>query len=207
MHFLAFEGLDGAGKSTLIQGLKSELERLGMAAVVSREPGGTSLGQEIRQMLLRVQGEAPVARAEALLYQADRAQHVETLIRPALASGRWVLSDRFTASSVAFQGGGRDLSVAEVQWLNQFSTGGLKPDLFILLDLTVEESLRRLAGRATEADRFEREEKDFHERVRQGYLSLAKEEPSRWLVLNAAANPSELLQKLISDLKGRRWLA
>lgn len=207
MRFVAFEGLDGAGKSTLIQGLKSELEHLGMAAVVSREPGGTSLGQEIRQMLLRVQGEAPVARAEALLYQADRAQHVETLIRPALAAGRWVLSDRFTASSVAFQGGGRDLSVAEVQWLNEFSTGGLKPDLFVLLDLTVEESLRRLTGRATEADRFEREEKDFHERVRQGYLRLAKSEPSRWLVLNAAASPGELLQTLIADLKGRRWLA
>jgi dTMP kinase len=207
MRFVAFEGLDGAGKSTLIQGLKSELEHLGMAAVVSREPGGTSLGQEIRQMLLRVQGEAPVARAEALLYQADRAQHVETLIRPALAAGRWVLSDRFTASSVAFQGGGRDLSVAEVQWLNEFSTGGLKPDLFVLLDLTVEESLRRLTGRATEADRFEREEKDFHERVRQGYLHLAKSEPSRWLVLNAAASPGELLQTLIADLKGRRWLA
>lgn len=207
MHFLAFEGLDGAGKSTLIQGLKSELQRLNQAAVVSREPGGTSLGQEIRQMLLRVQGEAPIPRAEALLYQADRAQHVETLIRPALAAGKWVLSDRFTASSIAFQGGGRDLSVAQVQWLNEFSTAGLKPDLFVLLDLTVEESMRRLSGRATEADRFEREQKDFHERVRQGYLNQAKTEPSRWLVLNAAASPSELLQTLISDLKRRQWLA
>ena len=101
MRFLAFEGLDGSGKSTLISGLKKEFEARGQKCCLTREPGGTSLGTEIRQLLLRNEGEAPVARAEALLYQADRAQHVETLIKPALKRGEWVLSDRFAASSIA----------------------------------------------------------------------------------------------------------
>lgn len=206
MRFLAFEGLDGSGKSTLMKDLRGEFERRGLACVISREPGGTKLGTEIREMLLRVQGEAPVPRAEALLYQADRAQHVETVIRPALAAGRWVLSDRFAASSLAFQAGARALESQDIEWLNRFSTGGLQPDLYVLLDLSVEESRRRLAGRAGEADRFEREKEDFHEAVRQAYLKVAKADPARWLVLSAAATPSELKAQTVQALKERGWL-
>lgn len=207
MRFIAFEGLDGSGKSTLIQGLKSEFEGRGLTYVVSREPGGTTLGAEVRQMLLRIDGEAPVPRAEALLYQADRAQHVDTLIRPALARGDWVLSDRFAASSVAFQAAGRALKREEIDWLNHFSTGGLEPDLYVLLDLSVEESLRRLRGRGQEADRFEREQSAFHESVRQAYLTMARARPEQWLVLSASEKPERLGAELLKHLKERRWLA
>lgn len=207
MHFLAFEGLDGSGKSTLIHGLKSEFEKQGLAYVITREPGGSSLGTEIRHMLQRNEGEAPVSRAEALLFQADRAQHVEKLIKPALAQKKWVLSDRFAASSLAFQAAGRDIKVEEIEWLNKFSTGGLQPDLYILLDLSVEESLKRMSGRAQEADRFEREGKDFHQKVREAYLRLAKADPARWFVLSASEKPEELFAKLLKELRGRKWLA
>jgi len=207
MRFLAFEGLDGSGKSTLISGLKAEVERRAIACVVTREPGGTQLGDQIRTLLLQTEGEAPTPRAEALLYQAGRAQHVDVKIRPALQRGEWVLSDRFAASSVAFQANGRALSVTDINWLNQFSTGGLQPDLYVLLDLTVEESLKRLSRRGQDLDRFEREQADFHERVRQAYLNLATAEPKRWLVLSAATPPAELLAKLLEELKRRAWLA
>ena len=206
MRFLAFEGLDGSGKSTLIQGLKLEFEKRGAPFVITREPGGTMLGDEIRELLLRVKGEAPVPRAEALLYQAGRAQHVECLIRHSLKAGKWVLSDRLDASSVAFQAGGRSLNRMQIDWLNEFSTAGLKPDLYVLLDLTVEESTRRLAGRGQEADRFEREQKEFHEKVRQAYLELAKSRPEAWLVLDAAEKSDVLLGKLLAALKDRQWL-
>jgi len=207
MPFLAFEGLDGSGKSTLINGLKHEFEQRRIQFVITREPGGTVLGDEIRQMLLRVKGEAPVPRSEALLYQAGRAQHVEKLIRPALADKKWVLSDRFDASSVAFQGGGRDISRAQLDWLNDFSTAGVKPDLNVLLDLPVDESLKRLARRGEETDRFEREARDFHERVRKAYLDLAATTPSKWLVLQSNEPPSVLLKKLMETLKEKTWLA
>jgi len=207
MRFLAFEGLDGSGKSTLIQGVRAELERQGLPFVLTREPGGTPIGDEIRQMLLRTEGDTPTPRAEALLYQAGRAHHVEKLIQPALQRGAWVISDRFAASSLAFQAGGRAISLSDIEWLNQFSTAGLQPDLYILLDLTVAESLRRMSGRAQEADRFEREKSDFHERVRQAYLQLAAKDPARWLVLDAGVAPEQLLMQLLTTLRGKKWLA
>ncbi len=206
MAFLAFEGLDGSGKSTLIQGLKAEFTHRGIGCVVSREPGGTVLGDEIRQLLLRVSGEAPVARAEALLYQAGRAQHVEQLIKPALAAKKWVLCDRFAASSVAFQGGGREISEAGITWLNDFSTGGLQPDLYVLLDVSVDESMRRLKARQADADRLELEAEAFHQKVRQTYLRLAQQDPAQWLVLSAALPPADLLEKLIEVLRVKKWL-
>jgi dTMP kinase len=197
--------LDGSGKSTLIQGLKAQLDRRNLNTVVSREPGGSPMGCTVRELLLKVGSDHPVPRAEALLYQADRAQHVETVIRPALAKGIWVLSDRFAASSMAFQGGGRAISDEQIRWLNEFSTGGLQPDLYVLLDLTVEESLRRMAGRPQEADRFEREDRAFHERVRRAYLQLAAIDPDRWLVLNSADSPDLLLKHLLGNLHARGW--
>ncbi len=207
MPFLAFEGLDGAGKSTLINGLKAEFQKRKVECVLTREPGGSELGDEIRQLLLRIKGDAPVPRAEALLYQAARAQHVERLIRPALAAGKWVLSDRFDASSVAFQGGGRSIDRAQIDWLNRFATEGVIPDLNILLDLTVEESQRRTNSRAREADRFECEAVDFHEKVRQAFLGLAKERPQAWLVLSATEPSVQMLQKILNELRVRNWLA
>lgn len=206
MRFIAFEGLDGSGKSTLIQGLKSECVQRKIAHQVTREPGGTPLGDQIRELLLTTQGAPPTPRAEALLYQAGRAQHVENLIRPSLKKGEWVLSDRYAASSLAFQAKGRDLEEGEILWLNHFSTGGLEPDLYVLLDLTVEESTRRLSSRGGDTDRFEREKKDFHIRVREAFLKLASHSPERWLVLQADQKPEELLRQLVHHLKLKKWL-
>ena len=206
MHFIAFEGLDGSGKSTLMNGLKSALDAARIEYVQTREPGGTALGDDIRALLLRDGAEVPRPRTETLLYQAGRAQHVDALIRPALASKKWVLCDRFAASSVAFQAGGRDISRAQIEWLNRFSTDGLEPDLYVLLDLTVDESARRLRGRAGEADRIEREARDFHERVRATYLDLARADASRWLILDAAGDAEKLAAQLIAELKSRGWL-
>ncbi len=210
MAFLVFEGLDGAGKTTLIQHLKEHLVQRAIKVQVSREPGGTELGEELRTLLLKTKGQAPTPRCELLLYEAIRAQHVDLLIRPALEQGNWVLCDRFTASSLAFQSGGRSLQVDEIVWLNQFATGGLRPDLTILMDLTVEESDRRRENRSRTSgvpqDRFEQEARDFHERVRQNYLRQALESPQGWLVLSASQTPDSLFQQLKSELEKRRWL-
>jgi len=207
MPFIAFEGLDGSGKSTLIKGLRQELDHRKTPTILTREPGGTPLGEEIRTLLLRTTGDAPVPRAEALLYQAGRAQHVQNVIRPALERNEWVLCDRFTASSLAFQSGGREISSEDIDWLNHFSTSGLEPDLNVLLDLSVDESLKRLQNREQEIDRFEKEEKAFHQKVREAYLKMATKKPIQWLVLSSTESSEALLLKLMMELKGRRWLA
>ncbi len=206
MHFIVFEGLDGAGKSTLIEGLKRELTTLGESVVLTREPGGTELGEKIRELLLTKDGESPVARAELLLYEAARAQHCDKVIEPALAKKHWVICDRFSASSIAFQAGGRGLDRKTIDQLNSFATQDLAPALWVLLDLTTAEAMRRMQGR--DLDRFESENKDFHERVRQRYLDLAKENQQSWLVLDASRKPSELMLELMAKLKERKlWPA
>lgn len=209
-RFLVFEGLDGSGKSSLMTALEAELQRRGLPCHHTREPGGTRLGEEIRPLILRKDGPAPVPRAELLLYEASRAQHVDEVIRPKLAAGTWVVSDRFAASSVAFQAGGRAISEADVVWLNRFATAGLEADLTVLLDLPVELARSRRGGRTTgggdEEDRIEAEADAFHERVRQSFLSQARAEPTKWLVLSAQLTPAQLLQELLAALKERRWL-
>ena len=202
--FLVFEGLDGSGKSTLIKAVESELTRLGHRYKKTREPGGTPLAEEIRGLLLRTGAEVPVAETELLLYAASRAQHVAEVIAPALARGEWILCDRFTASSVAFQCYARGLERSAVDWLNRFAIQGTRPDITILLDLSVDESRRRQSGR--EADRMESESSGFHEAVRQGYLAQAKETPDEWLVLDARETPDELAKRVLNTLKGRKWL-
>lgn len=204
MAFIVFEGLDGAGKSTLIKGLETELAAQRIKFVTTREPGGTRLGEEIRQILLRCQGEIPLPRTELLLYEAGRAQHVDFVIRPALEAKTWVLCDRYVASSIAFQSGGRGLKKTDVEWLNRFATEDVQADLTVLLDLTVEESQRRREHR--DADRFEREATEFHERVRQSYLQLAKTTPSKWMVLDASVAADVAVKNLISELRKRQWL-
>ena len=204
MKFLVFEGLDGSGKSSLMAALERELERRGMSFQRTREPGGTPLGDEVRHMILRKEGPTPVPRAELLMYEVSRAQLVEQVIRPTLAKGIWVLCDRFTASSVAFQGGGRNISENEVEMLNDFATGGLKPDLTVLLDLSVEESRRRRQGRGAQngegEDRIESEADSFHEKVRQSFLKQARSAGDSWLVLNAQETPEVLFQQLLKAL-------
>jgi len=211
MAFLVFEGLDGSGKSSLMRALEAELSKKGISFHRTREPGGTFLGDEIRNIILRKQeGTTPVPRAELLLYEVSRAQHVDEIIKPKLAKGEWVLSDRFSASSVAFQAGGREIAEQDVVMLNNFATGGLKADLTVLLDLSVEESRKRQAHRSTQtgeaADRIESEKDSFHERVRASFLKQAQEDSKSWLVLDARSSTEEMLQVLLKTLKEKKWL-
>ena len=157
-----------------------------VADVLTREPGGTSTGEAIRHLLQHESSDADMDhRTEVLLFCASRAQIVEQVIRPALGQGTWVLCDRFTDSTLAYQGYGRGFAVAELHALNAFATGGLTPDLTLLLDIPVEESLRRIHARTAEIDRIERAEQAFHERLRAGYLELAAAEPERFRVLTS----------------------
>lgn len=210
MPFFVFEGLDGSGKSSLMSKLEDQLKSKGLRTVRTREPGGTKLGDEIREMILRTQGPVPTPRTELLLYEASRAQHVDHVIRPALENQKWVLCDRFTASSVAFQAGGREIPEEWVERLNEFATGGLKPDLTVLLDLTVDESRRRRNHREGQnqqsADRIESETDSFHEKVRQGFLRQAAQDPKHWVVLDASKSQEDLLQDLLKNIQGLGWL-
>jgi dTMP kinase len=195
--FIVFEGGEGAGKSTQVRLLAEALRTAGHDVVVTREPGATEIGVRIRSMVLdgvtHPIGAATLSpRAEALLYAADRAHHVAAVVRPALARGAVVISDRYVDSSLAYQGAGRTLPVDEVSWLSSWATGGLKPDLVVLLDVDPAVGLSRVEGRGASADRLESESLAFHDRVRYAFLDLAAADPRRYLVLDAARPADEL---------------
>ncbi len=196
--FVAFEGGDGAGKSTQAGLLRSALEAIGREVVLTREPGGTELGAAIRQVLLHGDHVAP--RAEALLFAADRAHHVATVVRPALDRGAVVLTDRYLDSSIAYQGQARALSQDDIRDISLWATEGLLPDLTVLLDVSAGEGRSRRAG---VHDRLEREADAFHEAVREGFLLLAEREPGRYLVLDAATEPVVLHQAVCRELATR----
>ncbi len=186
--FITFEGPEGSGKSTHIRLLADHLRGRGVEVTLTREPGGTPTGEAIRGLLQHNRsGEAPVPRAEVLLFLASRAQHVERLIRPALEKGAWVLCDRFDDSTLAYQGYGRGFDLAELRAVNRFATHGLTPDLTFLLDVAPETSRRRLQARLAQTaiapDRIECEANDFHVRLRNGFLELARQSPERFAVL------------------------
>ena len=193
--FVVFEGGEGAGKSTQTHKLAAWLKTQGYESVATREPGATVLGDRVRDLLLTPDGDSPSARAEALLYAADRAQHVATVIRPGLDRGAVIVSDRYVDSSLAYQGAGRALPGEEVEWLSQWATAGLKPDLVVLLDVEPTAGLSRV-GKRGEADRLEAESLGFHERVRQAFLELAAAEPKRYLVLDATAPPDLIAEQV-----------
>lgn len=189
--FITFEGGDGSGKSTQSARLVAWLQEQGRTVLTTREPGGTDLGEEFREIVLHRRGEmAP--RAEALLYAADRAHHIATKVRPALERGEVVVQDRYLDSSVAYQGAGRVLDGDEVRNLSLWAAEGLLPDLTILLDLDAGAGQARLADARTRYDRLEAAGDDFHERVRTAYLALAAAEPERFLVLDASRPVDEL---------------
>ena len=195
--FLTFEGGDGSGKSTQSALLTEWLVAEGHGVVHTREPGGTDVGIEIREIVLHRRGHiAP--RAEALLYAADRAHHIATVVRPALERGDVVLQDRYLDSSVAYQGVGRVLDPAEVRKLSLWAAEGLLPDLTVLLDLDETVGRGRLDEARTRYDRLEAEEADFHARVRAAYLELARAEPERFLVLDATLPVDELADRIRS---------
>jgi dTMP kinase len=203
-RFVVLEGIDGCGKTTQLQRLMAWLPGSGLLApggqvVLTREPGGTPLGQALRQLLLHPpQGAAPLSTAELLLYAADRAQHVEQVIRPALAAGHWVLSDRFSGSTAAYQGHGRGLDLALIAQLEAIATAGLQPDLTLWLDLPLVESLRRRGGRAP--DRIEAGGRPFLERVVSGFATLARQRG--WVAIDAAADPQQVAAACQAALLG-----
>lgn len=195
--FISFEGIDGVGKSTQLEMLQAYLTDKGHTVFRTLEPGGTELGQEIRHLLLHRKGDV-APRAEALLYAADRAHHVATKIRPALARGEIVLTDRFFDSSVAYQGAARDLDVNQVRDISLWAVDNLIPDLTILLDLPADDAMSRRSKTGTEPDRLEQEKVDFFERARQMYLELAKE--PRFLVVDARKSVDEIQSEIRARL-------
>jgi dTMP kinase len=196
--FISFEGIDGVGKSTQADLLEQYLIDAGKTVVRTLEPGGTEVGIEIRKILLHHRGEL-AARAEAALFAADRAHHVATKIRPALARGEIVITDRYFDSSVAYQGAGRELAMDEVRNLSLWAVDNLLPDLTVLLDLPAQVARSRREGTGVAPDRLESEKIEFFERARQAYLELAKAEPNRFLVINAADD----VDKLQSQIRAR----
>lgn len=211
--FLVFEGLDGSGKSSLIKRLVEYLSIQKIDFIVSREPGGTPLGEQLRALILAPQTEpewAPCERAELLMYEASRAQHVARIILPALRAKKWVICDRFTASSIAFQSGGRNISSEDVEWLNHFAINQVEPSLNILLDLSVEASknrrLKRQSEKAEVEDRIESEAESFHQRVRESFLQQSRNQPEKWLVLDATFSPEQLFNQLLLYLKDKQWV-
>jgi dTMP kinase len=194
--FIAFEGVEGAGKGTQIELSRRYVESRGRLVVVTREPGGTDLGDRVRQTLLDPATGQLDPRAEALLFAATRAQHVVTVIRPALEQGKVVLCDRYVDSSVAYQGVARGLGEADVLALNAWATQGLFPDLVILLNLEPGEGLARVRNRHDLTDRIESEDLSFHARVSDAYLKIAEEHPDRFAVVDATGSPEEVHQRV-----------
>lgn len=191
--FITFEGIDGVGKSTQLNLLQEFLASAGKDVVRTLEPGGTELGQEIRHLLLHRKGDV-APRAEALLYAADRAHHVATVVRPALAEGKFVLSDRYFDSSVTYQGAARELDVDQVRDISLWAVDNLLPDLTILLDLSAEQAMLRRNKTGVEPDRLEQEKVDFFERARDQYLKLATE--PRFLIVDANLSVDEIQSQI-----------
>ena len=200
-RFITLEGGDGAGKTTQVELLTAWLEAHGRTVVRTREPGGTELGQRIREMVLHERGHV-APRAEALLYAADRAHHVETVVRPALLRGDVVLQDRYIDSSVAYQGVARGLGAERIRSVSEWAADGLVPDLTVLLDLDVTVGRARVAAaRGDTFDRLESEAATFHETVRRAFLDAAAAEPARFLVVDAAA-PTDEVQRAVRTAVG-----
>jgi dTMP kinase len=196
--FITFEGIDGSGKSTQLRMLASELRLLGLDVVTTREPGGTPLGTRIRELLLDT-NEQVDPLTELLLYASDRAQHVKSLIRPALEAGHLVLSDRYADATVAYQGGGRGFPTNTIEEIVKLATDGLKPDLTLLFDLPLAESKKRTRGRdGKPLDRLESEDEMFLYRVRNSYLKIANSEPERVRIIDSSGSVRETHSQVLS---------
>ena len=194
--FIAFEGGDGAGKSTQVALLRDALQAAGRTVLVTRQPGGTPLGQQIRDLVLH--GDHVAQRAEALLFAADKAHHVEQVIAPALSAGDAVITDRYTDSAVAYQGAGRELGAREIHDLNMWAVDDLVPDLTVVVDVTAAEGRRR---RGEVHDRLESEQDDFHEAIRAHYLAMAQGSPERYLVVDGTQAPDQIHAQVAERLR------
>jgi len=193
--FVSFEGIDGCGKSTLLAHLSAWLEELGVIHIKTREPGGTRLGETLRDVLLDSSFSEMHPWTEILLYAASRAQHVKEVIRPALERGVWVLSDRYADATLAYQGYGRGLDLGRLHRIHEWTTDGLWPDVTVLLDCDVAKAFERRKNRSGASDRVELQNESFHERVRAGYLELAAAAPHRFIVLDGGRPLVEVVQE------------
>ena len=206
-RFITIEGGEGAGKSTQLDLLVAALDRAGIAAQRTREPGGSEGAEAIRRLLLEGAGERWDAIAETLLFYAARREHVTRLITPALDRGTWVVCDRFADSTIAYQGYGRGLPLAELQALHRFALGDFAPDLTLILDLPVAEGLARAARRLGNADRFERLDQSFHERLRQGFHQIAAADPQRCVVIDASGDVENVHRAVLGTVVERLGVA
>ena len=204
-RFITFEGGEGCGKSTQVKLLKSSLEALGVEVLLTREPGGTYLAEEIRRLLKDQEEDAPCDRAELLLFLAARAQLVRNVIEPALAAGKWVISDRFSDSTLAYQGYGRGLDLAFIRAANDFACAALKPDLTFLLETSPAVAAARMRGRESAsgvaADRIERAGDEFHARLAEGFRRLAAAEPERIVTVDASGDIETVRETIWKSLK------
>lgn len=191
--FITFEGADGCGKTTQLNLLAELLKSQGKEVLVTREPGAPGLGEKIREILLNYDGEVS-SKAESFLFLADRAQHIDVVVKPAVEKGIIVLCDRYTDSTVAYQGYGRGLDLDRIKLLNDIATGGMKPNLTIVFDIDVETSMKRVGK---EKDRMESAGVEFHNRVRKGYLALAKQEPHRIKVIDASKSIEDIHKDVV----------
>lgn len=197
--FITFEGVDGAGKSTHLAWFADTLRERGVDVLVTREPGGTPLGEKLREILLN---QPMQARTEALLMFAARMEHIDLVIKPALQRGTWVVSDRFSDASFAYQGGGRGVPAEQLEQLEHWVQDGFQPDLTLLFDIPIEVARQRLANNVT-LDRFEQEQGSFFEKVRQAYLDRCRKNPGRFALIDASQAPHEVkasLEKVIASL-------
>jgi dTMP kinase len=211
--FITFEGVEGCGKTTQIRLLADALSRSGKKILLTREPGGCPISDKIRAILLDAQNSEMTPKAELLLYAAARAQHIDEVIRPALKSGSIVLCDRFTDATIAYQGFGRALDIGLIRQLNETATSGCRPDITVLIDCPVETGLKRAiarieAGSASDSnhlreERFERESIEFHQRVRSGYLNLAKESPDRFILIDGAESVDRIAENVFRAVSSR----
>ena len=200
--FITLEGIEGCGKSTQAKRLGKTLDRLGIAHVMTLEPGGTAIGRHVRRVLLDSRNKALTPLSELMLYAADRAQHVEEIIKPALRSGKWVICDRFSDATVVYQGAARGQDKKLIRLLNTIVTQGIRPHLTFLLDCPVEVGLRRALERNMKGqDRFEREALSFHRKVRNGYLDLARKNKKRFVILDAGASRKEIETEILRHVE------
>jgi dTMP kinase len=201
IRFITFEGGDGSGKTTQLKALERHLTVRGKSCITTREPGGTPLGKLIRRVVLEAGEQTLVSPTELFLYLADRAQHIQEIVRPAIEQGKIVLCDRHTDSTLAYQGYGRGIDRGLLRQLNSIASQGITPDLTLLFDCPVEIGLSRTAQRPFQSsgkreDRFEREKIEFHERVRAGFLELARSEPERFCLIDASRPAEEVFQEV-----------